>query len=275
MADKRNPEFWGVAGLKGVGKTFITTKVLKQYVVGTKFMQPRKVLIYDVNDEFQVKTIALKYLRLFAAHPKIEARRVVAKTNTGRDFSIDEKQEVLDYILHNFSNGMLLLEDFYNYTSDSMKRDVIGTLSVQRHKNLDVILHSQGLGRLFHPKLVQQYTGLRLHLTEDRVSMYKDRIKERYEIISIAENLVVNQNKKLPEKKKWFFCYIKFDTRKILGEFTKEQLLDAIDSYIYNNENDTVKRVINLKDMNGKKKYTYQQAFSKVRLELLETFYGN
>ena len=270
----RVPEFVGVVGYKGVGKTYTTTKIIKQYVLGTDGMQPRRALVYDVNKEFTfIKSIPLKYLRLFSAHPQIQARRVLPFTNTGREFSPDEKQEVLDYILHNYSNGLLLIEDFYNYTSDSMKRDIIGTMTSQRHKNLDIIIHSQGLGRLLHPKLVQQYSWLRLHLAEDSILRYKERATERFDIILIAENLVKIINKRLPEKKKYFYANIDFHQRKIDGIFTKEELLQAIDQYIYLDERASMGRLLSMKDDKGKKKYTYQQAFSVKRSELLQEYY--
>ena len=44
----------GVAcGKKGIGKTYITNQVLQEYVQGGNGYPPRRVLIIDVNDEYE------------------------------------------------------------------------------------------------------------------------------------------------------------------------------------------------------------------------------
>ena len=42
-----------VVGKKGIGKTYITTQLIQQYVKGFGKIKPRRALIIDVNDEYE------------------------------------------------------------------------------------------------------------------------------------------------------------------------------------------------------------------------------
>ena len=73
----REPKLGVAVGKKGIGKSYTTEQVMAQYVQGNQNAKPRRVLILDVNDEYEaVKAIAIKDIALFSLHPKIEARRI-------------------------------------------------------------------------------------------------------------------------------------------------------------------------------------------------------
>ena len=71
----REPKLGVAVGKKGVGKTYITTKMINSYVRGnpSKGVKPRRALVLDVNDEFvQYKALRVRDVKKFSAHPKIE-----------------------------------------------------------------------------------------------------------------------------------------------------------------------------------------------------------
>jgi len=273
----RKPKLIGVAGLKGVGKTYTTMKDIRVYVKGVQRLgvPPSKVLIFDVNNEFkEVQTIALKHLRWFSSpSSKVQARRVTPFDDEGVEMPRGKKQDTLMYILKNFSGGLLLVEDMYNYTSDSMKTDLIGTLTSQRHKNLDVIVHSQAIGRLFNPKLVAQLHTIRMHLTIDRVKTYRKRIEEHYAILAITERLVIMKNAPLPKDEKYFYAYANLQDSLITGDFTKEELLKAIEAYISLHPSETISPLLKAKDRYGVLIYkNYAEAYDLLEKELYEKY---
>jgi hypothetical protein len=60
--EEREPKLGVAVGRKGCGKTYTTRRMLSQYVVGnpSKGVQPRRVLILDVNDEYEdIKALKL------------------------------------------------------------------------------------------------------------------------------------------------------------------------------------------------------------------------
>ena len=106
----REPLLGVAVGKKGVGKTFTTNRVIKQYVTGNPAsgILPRKVLVMDVNDEFtEYRGIALKDLMRFSVHPIVEARRVRPFHPDGRKMTLDDLAATLNYILEVFSGASI------------------------------------------------------------------------------------------------------------------------------------------------------------------------
>ena len=98
----REPLLGVAVGKKGVGKTYTTNRVIKQYVMGNPAsgIMPRKVLILDANDEYtEYKAIALKDLMLFSVHPMVEARRIRPIHADGKKMTLDDLATTLNYIL--------------------------------------------------------------------------------------------------------------------------------------------------------------------------------
>ena len=89
----REPKLGVAVGRKGVGKTYTTNLMLADYIRGFSGATPRKVLILDVNDEFEgIKALRLSDTMKFSVHPKIEARRIRPFAEDGKRWTIKEIQ---------------------------------------------------------------------------------------------------------------------------------------------------------------------------------------
>jgi Cdc6-like AAA superfamily ATPase len=96
--EEREPKLMVAVGAKGVGKTYTTNKVIRQYLNGNPSTGavPRKVLILDVNGEYtDYKRLALNDVLKFTVHPKIEARRIAPYKADGNKMSMSEVSQAL------------------------------------------------------------------------------------------------------------------------------------------------------------------------------------
>lgn len=264
----------GVAvGKKGVGKTYTTTEQIRQYLVGnpTIGVPGRKVLILDINDEFEnIKSIPLNYVSAFSVHPTIEVRRIRPYKDDGTTMNLDEFAQALFFVLHNFKGGMLLIEDVNKYISDNMPSDLIGAICTNRHSDLDVILHYQSIGRI-SPKVWQNVNFIRFHKNTDSVARHKTKFEDKYEMLSIAEFIVNEQYKTNPR----YYLYVDIDEEKIRGNINSQMIEKALDDYISAFYSKTVAPL--LKQVNfeaGKQqKFNQQTAIKKVKDRLREDYF--
>ena len=77
--EEREPRLGVAVGRKGCGKTYTTKQMIQKYVQGnpSKGVIPRRVLVLDVNDEFEdIRAIRVGDVMRFSAHPIVEARRI-------------------------------------------------------------------------------------------------------------------------------------------------------------------------------------------------------
>lgn len=284
----REPLLYISVGKKGCGKTYSTVHtVILKYIKGnqSKNLPPRKVLILDVNNEYGqygFRAMKLQDVELYTYHPRVEVRRVIPFNEDGQKWSINELQEGLKHILDVFRGGLLVVEDPAKFTSTNMNIELIGSLCTQRHLDCDVLMHFQSIGRAATPALKSNMNILRFHKCLDTVERHKNKFEEYTEILKIAENIV---NKRYQEHVKnnrtgqtYFpFCvFVDFDRDKIFGEFTKKEFTKALEAYVMENENDTVGRLLKLKDRDtGKSLYNYKTAFDKTEADLFEKYWGN
>ena len=94
----REPKLLVAVGKKGVGKSYTTLKMIENYVLGnpSKGVPPRRVLILDVNDEYQhIKAIRIQDVTLFSVHPLIEVRRIRPFLDDGRKMTLDDIAQTL------------------------------------------------------------------------------------------------------------------------------------------------------------------------------------
>src|SRR5690606_20389537 len=139
---------------------------ITKYLKGNSIKRGRKVLIFDVNNEFgnirkdhknpHFPNIGLIKLNQVPAFSKVNdpiIKRVSVFKNDGQRMTLDEMAKALGYILEFYRNGMLLIEDITKYITDSVPGDLIGSICTQRHVSVDLIIHFQTVGKLFHPKL--------------------------------------------------------------------------------------------------------------------------
>jgi hypothetical protein len=283
---EREPLLTIACGSKGVGKTYTTIKIIKQYIVGNVLTgaPARRVLILDVNDEYRdFKAIALKDVRKFTYHPKVECRRVRIIKPDGNKMSLGEIQEALAYILKFYRGGLLVIEDISKYVSPNMSMELIGSLCTQRHVDCDIIIHYQSIGRAGTSSIVSNMNILRMHKTTDKVQKHISKFLDYAEILQIAENLVWNRysiemNKRGNSNLRSyfdFFVYIDFNRNKIYGPFSKEEFKESITQYIQENEGSTIGKLLKRKDRTGKLLYNYERALIQSENDLFQKYYGN
>lgn len=274
MEDLREPLLGAAVGMKGVGKTYQTRLLINQYVLGNpaKGIAGRKVLILDANDEYSdIKAMYLEDVVKFTASNLVEVRRIrpyLKKGNSSVKMRLDDLKNALDALLDSFSGGLLLVEDINKYVSDSLKTDVMGAIATNRHRDQDIILHYQGIGRI-GPKVWQNLNWLRFHKITEGVDRHKNKFEDKYELLKIVEN-IVNDNY-FVKKDKRFYIYVDCENMKIPA-VKKSDFRQACRQYIEEYPNLTINKQIKKRDQNGKQLYDWSKAMD-MELERLEMMY--
>jgi len=256
-------------GMKGVGKSYTTEKLLKQYVLGSVKSPPRRVLIMDVNDEYNYPSISMSQLSLFSVHPTIEIRRIrpflEENGSYTKKMTLDDICSTLMFILDNYRNGLLLIEDPSRYISDNMPNDLVGAICTNRHINMDIILHYQSIGRITS-KVWQNANIIRFHKQTESVKKHMKKFEDKYEYLSIMESMV---NKKYMEGDIRFFCYADVDKMKIYGNFTEDIFNEGVNAFIRQEYSKLVRPLLQYRDDKGKLMYSHQTAQDEVRRGLM------
>lgn len=270
----REPILIAVCGRKGVGKTFTTVKYIRRYVSVTP---RRKVLIFDANNEYSDKTkypdiraISLKDIPLYSRNSKIEIRRVSPYFDDGTPMTLNKMAEVLMWIVRNFHNGLLLIEDINKYVSDNMPGDLIGAICTNRHVGVDIILHYQSIGRMT-PKVWQNTNSLRMHRNQDSVDRHRNKFDDKYEYLKLAEMLIENQYEKGNSR---YYLWADIDNDKIKSGLPEQEIFEAINEYASQNYNYVVMPYINKRHQNsGQKIYTPEEAFTVAKQKIYEKYF--
>jgi hypothetical protein len=231
MSSTREPILLCATGKKGVGKTYTTLQVIKDYVKPNKKTgkKARKVLIYDINMEYtEFKAISVEDIPKYSRQSKVEIRRVLPILDGGKMATLTEMLELLNQIIENFRGGMLVLEDINRYLIQSKTTDVIGLLATNRHRDLDIICHFQSLSAL-DPRMWQNTSFVRFHYQIDDIKRYAQRIPN-FEMFKVAQCLVSLKYLKMNDKR--FFCYIASDDNYITGNFTRRDFEMACRDYL-------------------------------------------
>lgn len=270
-----------VAGKKKVGKTVETTKMIYRYVSGNpaKNIPGRKVLIFDVNDEFSdfwyfgeqhsIKAIAIKDIPHFTNQVPIEARRVRPYKDDGTPMTLDDMSVALEQILSVYRRGLLLVEDINKYVGDTHNRDLIGALATCRHIGVDCIMHFQNVGRIGHPKIIGNCNYVRLHKTTDDVARHHAKFEEKLPLMQIAEIIVNSEFEKGNQR---FSVYIDMDNSKIVGDFTEEQKDSYVLKYMAHNQRQVLKPLLDEVNAQGQRVYTRETA-TKYAIQKLKQQY--
>ena len=88
------------------------------------------------------------------------------------------------------------------------------------------------------PKIWQNSNWLRFHKNSDSVERHKNKFPDKYQLFSIAENIV---NSQYFNDNPRYFIYIDLDEEKIRGKITPQMRENAIDDYLSKNYNSIVK----------------------------------
>jgi len=229
-------------GVQGVGKTYRHMHTIKDFVKDKFYnnVKGRKVLIYDTNGEFtqeqfkkndieniSVKRIALKDIHDWCMSDLVEVRRIDAK-NVG----IKEKKIILEYIIANFKNGLLLIEDINTYIlSITHMEEIVGGIVNLRHRAVDVLISYQSL-RAVEPRILQNSRWVRLHYSSGLTEDVKGKLNNP-ELFKIAELLVKTRYNNGDKR---FMVYVHNFQNKIEGAFTKKEFKDACAMYLRLNQ---------------------------------------
>lgn len=239
----REPKLIIAIGTKGVGKTHTTCDVIQRYITPNPSIgkEARKVLIFDVNEEytdeeiakkgfgFTTKLLDIKDLPTFALQKRAEVRRILARDENGAPLNLDGKLKMLDMILQQYKGGMLLLEDINSYLIGTASANIISTMTTNRHKDMDIYIHLQSLSPVT-PRMWQNCTVIRFHKQTDSINRYRQRIPndKLYFIAEALVNMVYIHNQR-------FFCYVDNEYNRISGQFSKKTYQLACYSYLQDN----------------------------------------
>jgi hypothetical protein len=274
MSTQREAGMMICAGIQGVGKTYQNMHVIKDYVKDKFYnkVKGRKCLIFDTNGEyttsqfsrndisgFEPKRIALSDIPAWCRVESKECRRVDAK-----NLGIKEKKEAIEYIIKNYRNGMLVLEDINTYILNvTFMEQIVGGLVNLRHRGVDVLVSYQSL-RPVEPRMWQNGRWVRMHYQADNVNDIKGKLPNP-ELYKIAQNIV---NKRYFGGDKRFFLYIHNFLNKIEGKFTKLEFEQACRDYL----NANLKYVKEYKQVNA---CSMEEAMKGKIDEYVSEYYGN
>lgn len=276
----REPQLLIATGTKGVGKTYTTCGVIEEYLTPDihKKKKPRKVLIFDANGEysnqeitkngfrFRTKVLALKDLEDWSKQKRIEVRRILPVDADGNELGTESYPEVLAVILHYFRGGMLVLEDINKYLTETRDAKIIGALTTNRHRDLDIYIHLQSLSALT-TRMWQNTNAVRFHYQLDDIDRYKARIPN-YELLKITQLMV---NEKYFKGNERFYVYAMTQNNKIIGKYSKKDFIIACRQY-HEMHPSKVKMIAQKygKDWNAKVKAT-----KECILEQYKKYFGN
>jgi hypothetical protein len=268
----REPKLGAAVGKKGVGKSYTTLKMVGDYVRPKGGVKPRRVLILDVNDEYEnIRAISVTDIALFSLHPKIEARRIRPYNADGGKMGLRDIADVLFTCLEHFKGGLLLIEDINKYVSDHLPNDLVGAICTNRHADLDIIMHFQSIGRVT-PKIWQNINWIRFHKNSDSVDRHQKKFQDKYDFLKISEIMV---NSEYFNGNKRFFVYVDTDEEKIMGEYTPKMLKDAISEFVATQHNRLVKPQLNKRDEYGNANAEPQKVIREVKDRMFKMYYGN
>lgn len=231
-----------IAGIQGVGKTYLNMHTIKEYVKDKFYngVRGRKCLIMDTNgeytaeqfakngiDNFNPRRIALKDIIEWSRSEITECRRIDAK-----NVSIKDKKAILEYLIKSYRNGMLVVEDINTYIlSVTFMEDIVGGLVNLRHRAVDVLISYQSL-RPVEPRIWQNSRWIRMHYQADNVMDIKGKLPN-VTLFKIAQIIV---NNRYHNGDKRFYVIIHNFANKIEGKFTKNEFMIACKQYLNSNK---------------------------------------
>jgi len=273
-ATQREAGMMIATGIQGVGKTYLNMHIIRDYVkdkLKTR-VKARKCLIMDTNGEYTLeqftrnnipdfapKTIAVKDIAQWSLSDAIECRRIDAK-----NLGIQEKKDVIQYIIRFYRNGMLVLEDINTYILNvTHMEEIVGGLVNLRHRAVDMLISYQSL-RAVEPRMYTNARWMRMHYQADNVNDIKGKIAN-LPMYKIAQIIVNNRYFGGDQR---FYLYIYNFANKIEGQFSKKEFKDACRQYLNSNK----KYIREFKEMHN---VTMEQAVEGQITQFYNQYYGN
>ena len=266
------------SGRKRIGKSVETLRQVLYQAYEGKYK--RKSLIFDINNEYgrfemspgvyhSIKEIHEADIVKYSNHPKAEVRRIVPYKNN-MPMNENEIDDLLVKVMVCFRGGILVVEDLNNIFGDVLPQKFSAMLCNNAHRNSDIFLHLQSIGRLL-PKIRQNCDIVRFHHQFDDLIDSKEKLKGDYKILKIVQLIVNNE---VERGNKYFFVEIYRDINKIKGQYSPRMLTEAIQNYLSENYS-ILTPLLQRRDKNGNKIYSYQQALELKTEELFQKYYGN
>lgn len=245
--DERQPMLMLVCGETGVGKTFRNVLEIENYLRDNPALsrKGRKVLIFDVNDDDYecYVTVDPDYIR---ALRHIRARRIRPLTRSGETMSIEEKRDMVERMVKQFTEGLLVLEDLDKYMTGAKGQTIVGLLTTNRHHGLDIMISHQSIAKITTTEF-QNCTWLRLHKQVDDVTRYRNRIPN-YFLVRIA-TIIVEEQYLIGNIR--YFVYVNM-RKLLLRGCSREAFIRACKKYLDTEENGMIRRMMLERDFNGR-----------------------
>lgn len=267
-----------VSGRKRVGKSHESLKQLIYHAYLAKFK--RKGLIYDINNEYgnyivdgtvhKIKPLNHNEIIKFSNQADIEVRRIVPIHPNGTIMDEDDAEKLLIRTVKEFRGGILLIDDLNMIFGDAMPQKFTSMLTNNAHRDCDLILQIQSVGRLT-PKLRQNINIIRMHAQLDNLDDSKGKLLGDYKILKITQLMI---DKAVKNGSPRFFCYVHREDGVIKGLFSPKMLADAIEDFILENPAE-LGSLTQRRDRQGKKMYTFDEALKVKKFELYTQFNGN
>jgi hypothetical protein len=235
-----------VCGETGVGKTFRNRLEIENYLkdVPAEKRKGRKVLIFDVNDDDYEGYVTVDPEHIHQLK-SIAARRIRPLTKYGHIMSLEEKRDMVERMVKQFTEGLLVLEDLDKYMTGAKGQTIVGLLTTNRHHGLDIMISHQSIAKITTTEF-QNCTWLRLHKQVDDITRYKNRIPN-YFLVRIA-SLIVEEQYLIGNRR--YLVYINMRQLKLRG-CTVKAYIRACKKYLDTEENAMVKRMLLERDSNG------------------------
>jgi hypothetical protein len=272
MEEKREAGMMTTSGVQGVGKTYQNMYVIKDYTKDKFYnkVPGRRCLIFDTNGEYtgdqfaradiqgyDPRRISLSDVPAWSRNGPIECRRV-----DGKNASIQEKKQALEFLLKNYIDGMLVIEDINTYILNmTHMEEIVGGLVNLRHRAVDVLISYQSL-RPVEPRIWQNSRWVRMHYQADNVNDIKNKVTNP-QLFKISQ-LIVNNRYFSGDKR--FFVYIHNFANQVEGQFTKQEFEIACKQYLNANK----KELKEHKEMYG---LSQEEAVNHMVAQLVTQYY--
>ena len=201
MFTKRDYGLFVTTGLQGVGKTYYNIDMALGYRLDNPQTgrQGKKVLIYNSSLDASYRHIPILRWADVKNQPDRTVYQVQARKSNGEVFTPSEKKQWLFYLFQNFSDGLLILEDFSNCVLNTTAEEFVGPLTTMRHKKRDMYADS-GTDVLVSTQDMSFITGqmwknisyYRFHKQLGTVESQKGDMAN-YFLYEIAENIINKQ----------------------------------------------------------------------------------
>lgn len=245
-SDSRSNGISVITGMQGVGKSYNLNNRVRQYAQFHK----RPVIVYDVNDEYAdyeiVRWSDIKNLKGGVVRRVLpyKQKRSGSQVREIKAFDLEDLRNGFFYLLENFRNGCLVLDDFNSYTISTRKTNILSTLTRARHHGLDIIIVLQELGKVTKD-LFANSSYFVMHRQNTSLDLERKKITN-FPLFKIAENIVnaqfhlvekMNEMGKFTSESEYkmyrsFYVEIDIKRNKIYGCTSKEMFREAIKKYL-------------------------------------------